>query len=697
MKPEEAKKRAKELVAQMTLGEKMSQMLNEAPAIERLGIPAYNWWNEGLHGVGRSGLSTVFPQPIGLAASFDTELMKQVAVAFSDEARAKYNEFSSHGSRDCYQGLTYWCPNINIFRDPRWGRGHETYGEDPFLTGEMAVAFVDGMQGDQKECRKLDATLKHFVAHSGPEGCRHGFDAKVSKKDLYETYLWAFAYCIQKAKPAAVMGAYNTVNGEPCCASKHLLQDILRDELGFEGYVVSDCGAICDLHDFHHITEGKPQSSALAVNSGCELNCGDAYQGLVVAYEMGLVTEDAISKAVERLFQTRFELGMCDEKTPWDSLGYDDVATPAHKQLAREMAARSIVVLKNNGILPLNKEIKSIAVIGPNANNRDVLLGNYNGTPDQWITVLDGVQRNVGKDVRVYYTKGCDVVARDVPKWEENTFQEALILAEKADVVLFCCGLNPRLEGEEGDAFNSDAGGDKISLDLPDSQKKLFQALVKVGTPIITINISGSALAFHEIAEQSAAIVQAWYPGEQGGDAIFDVLSGAVNPSGRLPVTFYRSDDDLPAFDDYHMKGRTYRYFQGDPLYPFGYGLSYSRFCYQNLSIENQGDSLLFHIQVENVSDRDGSEVIQIYAKCMGDADGVPNAKLVGFRRVDIQAGQVWHGDITVEKKILYVTDQEGKSHIPQGRIHFYVGGHQPDAVSCRLSDTMCVEAEISL
>lgn len=697
MKRQEAKKRAQQLVAQMTLGEKVAQMLNEAPAIDRLGVPAYNWWNEGLHGVGRAGLCTVFPQPIGMAATFDLNLMKRVATVISDEARAKYNEFSSHGSRDIYQGLTYWSPNINILRDPRWGRGHETYGEDPVLTGEMAVAFVEGMQGDHEECRKLDATLKHFVVHSGPEACRHGFNVSVGKKDLYETYLWAFDYCISKAKPASVMGAYNAVNGEPCCASKWLLQDILRDELGFEGYVVSDCGAICDIHEFHHLTEGKPQSAALAVNSGCDLNCGDAYQGLIVAYEMGLISEETITRAVERLFQTRFELGMFDEHNPWETLSYDDVATPANKQLSREMAARSMVLLKNNGILPLDDGVKTIAVIGPNANNRDVLLGNYNGTPDQWVTMLDGVQRGVSNDVRVYYTKGCDIVSQEIPKWKENTFQEALILAEKSDVVIFCCGLNPRLEGEEGDAFNSEAGGDKASLELPASQIKLFQALVKVGTPIITVCVSGSALALNEVEEQSSAVVQAWYPGEQGGDALADLLMGRVNPSGRLPVTFYRSDDDLPDFRDYSMKNRTYRYFKGEPLYPFGYGLSYSRFCYKNLSVEDQGESLLIRVQVENISERDGSEVIQIYAHGVEDGDEVPNARLVGFQRVDIAAGAIWRDSLTVEKSMLRVVDEEGKSRLPKGRIRLYAGGHQPDAVSCRLAGTECVYTELVL
>lgn len=681
----------------MTLGEKISQMVHEAPAIDRLGIPAYNWWNEGLHGVGRAGLCTVFPQPIGMAASFDTQLMNEVATVISDEARAKYNEFSSHNSRDYYQGLTYWSPNINIFRDPRWGRGHETYGEDPYLTGEMAVSFVKGMQGEREDCRKLDACLKHLAVHSGPEGCRHGFNVDVDPKDFYETYLWAFDYCIRKAKPASVMGAYNAINGEPCCASKWLLQDVLRGELGFEGYMVSDCGAICDIHDFHHLTEGKPESSALAVNSGCELCCGDAYQGLVVAVEMGLITEETITKAVERLFQTRYELGMFDTGNPWESLSYDDVATPAHKRLSREMAARSMVLLKNNGILPLGKEIRTIAVIGPNANDRDVLLGNYNGTPSQWITMLDGIERNVAEDVRVYYAKGCDVVAKETPKWEENTFQEALILAEKADVVLFCCGLNPRLEGEEGDAFNSDAGGDKVTLELPAPQKRLFDALARVGTPIVTVNISGSALALCEVEEKSAAVIQAWYPGEQGGAALYDVLSGAVNPSGRLPVTFYRSDDDLPDFKEYSMKQRTYRNFQGEPLFPFGFGLSYSRFCYQNLSVEEKENSLQVHLQVENMSDRDGSEVIELYAKSMEDADEVPNVRLIGFCRVDVGAGEIWRGSMEVEKDILRVFDENGRAHLPQGRIRIYAGGHQPDDVSCRLAGTECIYTELAL
>ncbi len=562
--------RAKELVSKMTLAEKISQMTNSALAIERLGIPAYNWWNECLHGVARAGRATVFPQAIGMAASFNTELMNRVAVAISDEARAKYNEWKPFGSFDIYRGLTYWSPNINIFRDPRWGRGHETYGEDPYLTGRMGTAFIKGLQGEGKY-RKLDATIKHYVVHSGPESLRHGFDAKVSEKDFYETYLWAFKYCIENAKPAAVMGAYNRTNGEACCASKYLLDDVLRGELGFDGYVVSDCGAICDIADNHKVTSNHAESAALAVNGGCDLNCGNAYQWLKSAVALGLISEETVTKSVERLFTARMKLGMFDDDCEYDKIGPDVIECKAHTEINLQMAEESIVLLKNNGILPLKKGIK-VAVIGPNADAASILLGNYNGTPTKYYTPLSGIMEYAD----VIYAKGCHLYEKNISIHSGIKEGEAIIAASQADVVIMCMGLDASIEGEEGDAYNSDAAGDKPDLELPEVQRHLYEEIKKVGKPIVFVNISGSCVNLSDQKENADAIVQCFYPGAMGGLALARVLFGEISPSGRLPVTFYKSIDDLPPFEDYSMENRTYKFFKGTPVYEFGYGLTYS-------------------------------------------------------------------------------------------------------------------------
>ena len=565
--------RARVLVSQMTLEEKMTQMRYDAPAIPRLGIPAYTWWNECLHGVARSGTATVFPQAIGMAASFDTDLMYQVATAISDEARAKYNEYRKFGYTQIYQGLTFWSPNINIFRDPRWGRGHETYGEDPYLTGRMGTAFIQGLQGNGKY-RKADATIKHYAVHSGPESQRHSFNAKVSEKDLYETYLYAFRYCIEHADPSAVMGAYNRTNDEPCCGSKRMLGDILYGEFGFQGYVVSDCGAIVDIHEYHKITADAAESSALAVNNGCQLNCGKAYHWLREAYDRGLVSEETITAAVEKLFEARFRLGMFDDDCEYDAIPMDVVECEAHRQLNRKMAHKSMVLLKNDGILPL-RNAKTIAVIGPNADDTSVLLGNYNGTPSRYATLLRGIQD--GTDAKVIYARGCDIF-RDVEEqsWAEQPTNEAIIAARRADVVILCMGLNPSMEGEEGDAYNGALGGDKADLELPTSQRKLIDRITALGKPTVFVNVTGSCINLSRESESCNAIIQCFYPGAEGGNALADILFGKVSPSGRLPVSFYRSVDDLPPFEDYSMENRTYKFFKGKCVYDFGFGLTYS-------------------------------------------------------------------------------------------------------------------------
>ena len=613
--------RAKELVSKMTIEEKMAQMRYDAPAIPRLGVPAYNWWNECLHGVARQGCATVFPQAIGMASSFNTELMYKVATAISDEARAKYNEFKSFGSTELYQGLTYWSPNINIFRDPRWGRGHETYGEDPLLTGKMGTAFIKGLQGEGKY-RKLDATIKHYAVHSGPEYERHGFDARVSKKDLYETYLAAFKYCIDNADPSAVMGAYNRVNGEACCASKTLLGDILYGEFGFKGYVVSDCGAIADINRGHHITDTEAESAALAVNNGCQLNCGDAYLALYEAYEMDLIDEETITRAVEKLFEARYRLGMFDDDCEYDKIPYSVVECDKHKEINRQMARESIVLLKNNGILPLSKDVKTIAVIGPNADDRTVLHANYNGTPSRYVTILNGLQDNF--DGRVLYAKGCHTT-HDDGNWSGFPAREAIINAKMADAVILCMGLNPSIEGEEGDAFNGDVAGDKKDLELPSSQRKLYEEIMKLGKPTIFVNVSGSAVALCDQNERCDAVLQCFYPGAEGGNALADILLGKYSPSARLPVTFYKSTEDLPPFRDYSMENRTYKFFKGEPLYPFGYGLTYGR-VEENWLSENK-------VEITNKGEYDTDYAVLKFKY-------EPHPELLDFKKIHIKAGQ---------------------------------------------------------
>ena len=625
---EQFRQRAKELVAKMTFGEKLTQLRYDAPAIDRLGIPAYNWWNEGLHGVARAGAATVFPQAIAMAASFDEALVFDCANAISDEARAKYNEYRTFGDTEIYQGLTYWSPNINIFRDPRWGRGHETYGEDVLLTARLGTAFVKGLQEGKNpdpRYRKLDATLKHYAVHSGPEADRHGFNAEVSEEDLFETYLAAFAYCITHAKPSAVMGAYNRVNGEACCASKWLLQDVLRDRLGFDGYVVSDCGAICDINEHHHLTETAAESAALALNSGCTLNCGSAYQYLKTAAVMGLITEETVTAACEQLFFARFRLGMFDEDCSYDKIPYSVVECDEHRAISRRLAQESIVLLKNDGILPLSS-CGQIAVIGPNADDKSVLLGNYNGTPSRYSTLLAGIRSAAdSRGIHVRYAVGCDIFDDTPRPWAEQPLREAILAARASDVVVLCMGLNPTFEGEEGDAYNGTMSGDKRDLELPPPQKKLFAEIVKTGKPIVFINVSGSCINLTEQDAQCAAVLQCFYPGAEGGDALADILFGTVSPSGRLPVTFYKSAEDLPPFADYSMKGRTYRFFEGEPLYPFGYGLTYSEIREEWLSERE--------LKLTNCGNTDTGYVALHFAPA-------PDKRLLDFRRVFLKAGE---------------------------------------------------------
>ena len=636
-------RRVADLVSRMTLEEKVSQLQDVAPAIDRLGIPRYNWWNEALHGVARSGLATSFPQAIGLAATWNDSLVFRMATVISDEARAKHHEYVRQGSRERYQGLTFWSPNINLFRDPRWGRGQETYGEDPFLTGRLATQFVRGMQGDDPKYLKTVSTVKHFAVHSGPEPERHTFDAVVSERDLRESYLPHFAAGIREGGAYSLMCAYNRVLGSPACGSDVLLKDILRGEWGFSGYVVSDCGAISDIYERHKVVQTAAAAAALGVKTGTDLECGNVYANLVDAVRQGLITEQAIDTAVKRLFLARMRLGMFDppERVRWAQIPISVLDQPAHRALARQVARESIVLLKNAGsMLPLRKDIGTIAVIGPNCDDRRMLLGNYEGAPADSITPLRGIREAVSRGTRVLYARGSDWV---VPG--DSGLAEAVRAAEQADVVVLCLGLTAQLEGEEMSVETPGfRGGDRTRIDLPDAQQRLLERIVAVGKPTVLVLMSGSAVAVNWAQEHVPAIVEAWYGGQAAGSALADVLFGDYNPGGRLPVTFYKSVNDLPAFDDYRMAGRTYRFFKGSPLYPFGYGLSYTTFAYKNLRTSSArlraADTLIVRVDVTNTGRRTGDEVAQLYVRHLGSRVERPTGDLRGFRRVTLKPGE---------------------------------------------------------
>jgi beta-glucosidase len=838
--------RAADLVSRMTLEEKVAQLQNDAPAIPRLDVPAYEWWNEALHGVARAGAATVFPQAIGLAASFDTSLMTDVATAISDEGRAKHHDAAARGQRKRYQGLTFWSPNINIFRDPRWGRGQETYGEDPFLTARMGVSFVKAMQGDDPKYRKLDATAKHFAVHSGPEADRHRFDVKPSERDLWETYLPAFRALVQEGHVAAVMGAYNRVNGESASASPRLLQDILRSQWGFKGYVVSDCDSIDDIWKFHKIVGTAEEAAALGVKSGLEINCGRTYAALIEAVKKGLVTAAEIDAAARQAFLSRFQLGMFDppSQVRWARIPYKVNQSPAHDALARKAAEKSIVLLKNSGILPLAKgRVKSIAVIGPTADEIMSLLGNYYGTPAAPVTILQGIREAAGSGVKVSYSRGADLVegraepraaplidpaylrpaagsrqqglkgeyfrgrelegkpvftrvdARVAFRWDRGAptdtmvaqgelsqdaalgaddysirwtgqllppksgkyelvvgandgarlfidgkqvidgwqpsqrvtsvsalvdleagraydirleyfeadrdaevrlawrlpdtkppFDEALDIAKAADVVVFVGGLTGDVEGEEMRVnYPGFSGGDRTDLLLPGSQQKLLEALHATGKPVVLVLTGGSALAVDWAQANLPAILMAWYPGQRGGNAVADVLFGAVNPAGRLPVTFYKADEKLPPFDDYSMQGRTYRYFGGQPLYAFGHGLSYTQFAYSDLKLDRSTVSpdgtLQARVSVKNVGRRDGDEVVQLYLRPLDPQRPRALHELRGVQRLMLKSGQSRTLTFAVKPdRDLAIYDEVAKAYaVDPGRFEVQVGASSVD------------------
>jgi beta-glucosidase len=697
-------RRVDDLVSRMTLAEKAEQMLHEARPIERLGIPAYNWWNECLHGVARAGIATVFPQAIGLAAMFDAERLYRIAVVISDEARAKHHEFSRQADHGYYKGLTFWTPNINIFRDPRWGRGHETYGEDPYLTGRLGVAMCKGLQGDDPKYLKLVATPKHFAVHSGPEGLRHSFDAVASPKDLRETYLPAFFECVTEAKAYSVMSAYNRTNGEPCSASRTLLVDILRSEWGFDGYVVSDCWAVKDIHENHKVTKTWEESAAMAVKMGCDLNCGCTYEHIPSAVQQGLLSEADLDVCVKRLMLARMKLGMFDPKelVPYARIPYEVNDSDEHRALALDAARASLVLLKNDGVLPLSPDIKSVAVIGPNADDAHVLVGNYFGTPSHAETPLSGIRKAVSKQTKVWYAEGCKLQGtKEEGLGRSGILSEAISVAQRADAVILCLGLSAEIEGEQGDAGNSEAAGDKAHLDLTGLQQKLLESVTALGKPTVLVLISGSALAMNWAQEHVGAIVQAFYPGGEAGTAIADVLFGKVSPAGRLPITYPKSLADVPTFTDYSMKGRTYRYLEREPLYPFGYGLSYTRFEYSNLSVSQNtlsvGEEVEVRVSVKNVGGLAGEEVTQLYVKDVEASVPVPHHSLRGFQRYRLEPGQSRDITFKLTARDLSLIDFAGQRQLEPGRFRLSVGGSQPDARSVALTGQTPLSIELEV
>lgn len=695
-----ARERAKELVSRMTVEERASQLRYDAPAIERLEIPAYNWWGEALHGVARAGVATSFPQAIGMAATFDTELIHQAGDVAGTEGRAKYNAASAENDRDIYKGLTFWSPNVNIFRDPRWGRGQETYGEDPYLTSRMGAAYVEGLQGDDENILKAAACAKHFAVHSGPEALRHEFNAVASKKDMEETYLPAFKACVQEAGVEAVMGAYNRTNGEPCCGSPTLMKNILRDEWGFQGHFVSDCWAIKDFHENHMVTGTPEESAALALKSGCDINCGVTYLQLLKALQEGLVTEEEITEAAVRAFTTRYLLGLFDE-SEYDKIPYEKVECEEHLAVAERITRESVVLLKNDGILPLDiQRHKTIGVIGPNANSRVALVGNYHGTSSRYITVLEGIQDKVGNNGRVLYSEGAHLFNDRVESlaWRNDRIAEAVTVAKHSDVVVLCVGLDETLEGEEGDTGNSYASGDKADLRLPQCQTDLMEAVFAVGIPVVLCLMSGSAIDLSLPDEKAAAVLQLWYPGARGGSAVADILFGDCSPSGKLPVTFYRSLDGLPDFEDYAMKGRTYRYMSVEPLYPFGYGLTYADVAVESVRVSAKDDAsrdVTLQVDVSNSGRVETEDVIQVYVKDMESEFAVPNHSLCAFARVSLQPGEKRQITLQVSGKSFCAVNEEGERVRDSRKYMLFVGTGQPDQRTETLTGRQSVKVEV--
>ncbi len=690
--------KAKELVGQMTVEEKMSQLIYHSAAIERLGIKEYNWWNEAAHGVARAGIATVFPQAIGMAATFNPELINRVADAVSTEARAKYNKSVEFSDYDIYKGLTFWTPNINIFRDPRWGRGQETFGECPFLTSEIAISYIKGLQGDG-EFLKSAACAKHFAVHSGPENLRHTFDAKIGMKDLWETYLPAFEQTVKNGV-VGVMGAYNRVNGEPCCAHQYLMQDVLKEKWGFEGYYVSDCGAIADISSNHHFAENIKEAAAVALKRGCYLNCGEAYAHLNDAYEEDLITEDDIDIAVEKLYTIRALLGEFEDNRPFTDIPYSMLGCDEHRNLNLECAKQALVLLKNeNNFLPIcDGKYNKIAVVGPNANSIAVLEGNYNGHSPEYITVAEGMRRTF-KESKITVADGSLVHRENPLDWGgfANLRSEGLAAASECDMTVLCLGLDRFIEGEEMSLDDDFAfGGDRKTVDLPATQIKLAEAVCDVTDNLVVVVLSGSSVDLGEKVNANAkAIIHGWYPGALGGLAVAKLIKGEFSPSGKLPVTFFKKENNLPDFTDYAMDGRTYRYIKEEPLYPFGYGLSYGCAEYKEACIVSSNqETTVIRATVVNKSNCNMTEKMQVYAKITDDRTSTPNYQLCGLKPVELAPFETATIDIEINNYWLKVVLKNGERVEANGSISFFVGGHQPDTLSDRLCGYKCIHID---
>ncbi|MCC5877457.1 MAG: glycoside hydrolase family 3 C-terminal domain-containing protein [Candidatus Sumerlaeia bacterium] len=698
--------RVDDLVNRLEPAEKIAQLRHGSPAVERLNIPAYNWWNECLHGVARAGVATVFPQAIGLAASFNRNLFTRVFHTVATEARAKHHAAARMGDHRIYRGLTYWSPNINIFRDPRWGRGQETYGECPWLTAHLAKAMIRALQESQGNHVKIVATPKHFAVHSGPEEGRHSFNAEVSGKDLHETYLPAFRAAIVEAGAMSVMTAYNRTNGEACSASRKLLVDILRKRWRFRGFVVSDCGAVADIHTGHGLADSMAEAAAMALREGCDLNCGGAYKHLTEALEEGLITEEDVNRSLERVLTARFRLGMFDppDRVSFASIPLSVVDSPEHRQLSLEAARQSIILLRNQGdFLPLPDSLRTLAVIGPNANSREVLLGNYHGIPSESVTALEGIRGRVSENTRVLYQPGCDITAIDHRlNAPDRYFAEAVLAAEEADVAILILGLGPQLEGEEGTHYLAGKSGDREDIMLPDIQRELLARILETGTPVVVVVMSGGAVSLGGQLDGVTSLVQQFYPGQEGGRALAEVLFGDYSPAGRLPVTVYKSVDELPPFGDYNMEGRTYRFFRGVPEFPFGFGLSYARFSYRELHLEPRelevGGDLLVSVEVSNTSEIPGDEVVQVYLEHLEKEEHSPPVRqLAATRRVHLLPGETRRVDFTIESRQLAIVEESGRTAVHPGRIRLYIGGSQPDPVSLSLGAPEGVSGVVDL
>ena len=684
-------KTADSLLSLLTIEEKASQMLNTSRSIPEHEIEMYNWWNEALHGVARSAKATVFPQAIAMGATFDPELIQKTADAISTEARAMYNIFDNKGMRTEYTGLTFWSPNINIFRDPRWGRGHETYGEDPFLTGEMGRTFVLGLQGNHHKYLKVAAGAKHFAVHSGPEANRHSFNAKVSVQDLNETYLPAFKELVD-ANVEIVMCAYNRLNDKPCCGSESLLNDLLRNSWGFKGHVVSDCGAVYDIKSSHNFTNSDEQSVAYAIKGGVDLNCGSLYNLIPSAFNQGLLTENDLDISLKRLFMTRLKLGILKDvnDNPYEKLNENHINTKEHISLARNVAAKSIVLLKNkNNVLPLSKSINRLFITGPNAANLNTLLANYNGLSANIVTPLEGIAKKVSNGTIIRFNEGVGLINNsERQKWSTG-------LASSSDVTIAVMGISALIEGEEGDAISSDANGDRNSIKLPSNQINYLKDLRKSAgsKPIVLVLKSGSAIDLSEIYDYVDVIIYAWYLGEQGGNAIADIIFGDVNPSGKLPITIPESLSHLPDYNNYSMDNRTYRFTKHKPMYPFGYGLSYSNFVYSDISIKKDkiknGDSIDLNFTIHNDSEIPGEEVVQIYIKDLKASYRTPNSSLIYFKRLFLDSGERKTINFILDKNMMSTFNEKGNKEIESGIFKIFVGGSSPGERSQELGKSI--------